>query len=481
MIESDGKRILIERGYEALDTEGTGVTIDEKRPGGPVSENMIRPFEISITSKHHDGELTESFWEKSTLPAHVVAGSALTVTPIAAQSLIHGDQSQYQMACKLRDYFQDNQRVLFSFNGINYDLKLLRHFYFENLQYPYQLSQDDRIHVDLLHASYAARDFSDQIQFIINEKGKKSLKQTDIALANGIDVGVAHTAADDTRTLMQIADLFLEKIPEIIFTAVECGNKFRVQNKMIEEEYFCHSNPWSSKALAPLMRNSIKGMENEIYFFDLAHDPEKYINASETEISKLIGKSRSPIVRLALNKNPILLSGTRFSEKIGINTNEALSKAMMISSNEGFINNLNSALIRRGNPYTKDINEKFPEMTIYSGFPPNADYLILNEFSGSSFNEKIQIRDHLKDSRLKAFANRLLVLEHPRDCQKSMLIQYQDFAKKRLLNDGRSVPNLTLPGAIEQMDDSIAKGYDNEDRIDEINQYHEHLRKELES
>mgnify|MGYP001474189169 FL=1 len=62
-----------------------------------------------------------------------------------------------------------------------------------------------------------------------------------------------------------------------------------------------------------------------------------------------------------------------------------------------------------------------------------------------------------------------------------MLNQYQVFARKRLLNDSRSVPNLTLPGAVEQMDDSIAKGYDNEDRINEINQYHEHLRKELES
>ena len=113
--------------------KSASVTVDEKRPGGPVSEHTIRPFEISITSKNHDGELTESFWEKSTLPAHVVAGSALTVTPIAAQSLIHGDQSQYQMACKLRGYFRDNQRVLFSFNGINYDLKVLRHFYFENL------------------------------------------------------------------------------------------------------------------------------------------------------------------------------------------------------------------------------------------------------------------------------------------------------------------------------------------------------------
>jgi len=383
------------------------------------------------------------------------------------------------MAKKIYNHFQNDNSVLFSFNGIGFDAIVLRHFFYRNLFNPYLFSYDDRLHIDLLNVAFCARDLSNKINFKLNQKGRKSLKQLDIATANGFDPGTAHTACDDALTLYKLANLFEEEIPEIFYTAIVCGNKRRVLDRLQNEEFFCYSNPWNTKALAFFARNQFKGMENEGYFFNLAADPQKYLNASADDIIKLINTPRSPIIKVGLNKNPILLSGLRFSEKIGINPDEANRRAGIIRSNEEFIRNFHQALHKRGNPYTNEFIE-YPEMAIYQGFPSREDGILAAEFSHASYTERMQIMLHLKDFRLKKFAQRLLAIEHPDQCSRSISKKYKRFTKMRLLRDNHLTPNLTITGALDQIDASIAQGFDNQERIFEINNYLENLRKEAE-
>jgi len=480
IVVQKAKQILNERGRSAFDIEATGLGVRKGSAGGPIMINMIRPFEIAIGTDM-SGSISKLLHEKACLNSHLIAGSALAVTPIAPIELMEGNQSQLEMACKVNQHLQNDSSVLFSFNGIGYDAIILRHFFFENLLDPYLLSYEDRLHIDLLCVSHAARDFSNKINFLINKKGKKSLRQIDIAIANDIDPGKAHTAIDDVDTLLQIARLYEDQIPEIFYTSVICGNKKRVLSRLGDEEFFCFSNPWNSKALSFIIRNDFQGMDNEAYFFNLDFDPQEYLNISVKDILKLIKKPRSPFVRIGLNKNPILLSGPKFSDQININPIEASNRAGMIVSNKLFLENFKQALHIRGNPYSNNEFEHFPEMAIYNGFPSNEDRAIIPNFRDANYQEKVEVMNHLKDYRLKDFAQRLLAIEHPGQCSKSISHQYRHFSKTRLLTHNHLVPNLTIKGAMDQLDYSIAKGFDDESRINEIKEYLEVRRMQTQS
>ena len=49
-----------------------------------------------------------------------------------------------------------------------------------------------------------------------------------MATTNGIDPGDAHAAVDDVKTLLKLAKLMEEKVPEVFYSALASGNKKRV-------------------------------------------------------------------------------------------------------------------------------------------------------------------------------------------------------------------------------------------------------------
>jgi exodeoxyribonuclease-1 len=374
----------------------------------------------------------------------------------------------------IEQILQNDVPILHSFNGLKYDTVILRHLFFENLIEPNLLSFGSWVHVDVMMVAYAIRTFAtDAINFHVNEKGKFSMKQEHLAAANHINPGTAHTAVDDSITLLKLADLFEERCPEIYYTAVACGNKSRVLHRLQNEAFFCHANQWSARALGFIMQNNIKSMANDLFFFNLSYDPEDYLNMSASKLAQLLGRKNSaPFVRLGANHIPILLSGPRFCEKINISNAEASRKSEMIKEHPRFLTEFNEALQIRGNPWNNDAFIGFPEMEIYSkGFPSNEDKRIAKEFHDASYQQKLQIITHLKDTRLKKFAQRLLVLEHSGQCSKSLQRKYHHFSQLRLLQENAVVPNLTLAGAIDEVDQAIARGFQNQAIVNKINSY----------
>ena len=82
IVVQKGKQILNERGRSAFDIEATGLGVRKGSAGGPIMINMIRPFEIAIGTDM-SGSISKLLHEKACLNSHLIAGSALAVTPIA--------------------------------------------------------------------------------------------------------------------------------------------------------------------------------------------------------------------------------------------------------------------------------------------------------------------------------------------------------------------------------------------------------------
>ena len=97
IVVQKGKQILNERGRSAFDIEATGLGVRKGSAGGPIMINMIRPFEIAIGTDM-SGSISKLLHEKACLNSHLIAGSALAVTPIAPLELMEGNQSQLEMA-----------------------------------------------------------------------------------------------------------------------------------------------------------------------------------------------------------------------------------------------------------------------------------------------------------------------------------------------------------------------------------------------
>ena len=424
--------------------------------------------------------------DKCRLPYHVLPDAgALNVTNINPLELMDEPLSLFDLIQKIARYLERSyEKALVTYNGAAYDLIILRHSFFAHLIDPYLLvkAAEDRLHIDLYSlAQTTFCFFPNRIGFHKNQDGKVVLKQEVMATTNGIDPGDAHAAVDDVKTLLKLAKLMEEKVPEVFYSALASGNKKRVIELLSENLFLNYGEVKYKERIAvkrtPTFICQDPSYANNLILFDLSFDPGDYLFMTPEEIASILNKKGSPFFNIKANGSPVLLPGN-LCELNGLSFDEATSRANKIQENIGFKESVVIACDINAKKRTPWEKPDYSESQIYSKFIDSHDKLLSKAFLESeSTEDKVNIIHQMNDGRLIDFAKRLMASED-QNCDSVIKMNYQEFEAKRLLSDD-DVPWRTLNDARKSVDNVAKRMTVNETIMSATKAYYDIVEKEL--
>ena len=446
-----------------------------------------RPTSAAILETNLDFESSDIIVDdKCRLPYHVLPDAgALNVTNINPLELMDEPLSLFDLIQKMARYLERSyEKALVTYNGAAYDLIVLRHSFFAHLYDPYLLVKgtEDRLHIDLYSLAQTIYCFfPNRISFHKNQDGKVILKQELMATTNGIDPGDAHAAVDDVKTLLKLAQLMEEKVPEVFYSALASGNKKRVI-ELLSKNLFLNYGEVKYKERIGVKRTPTficqdPSYTNNLVLFDLSFDPEDYLYMTPEEIAAILNKKGSPFFNIKANRSPVLLPGN-LCDLNGLSFEKASLRANKIQENIGFKESVVVACDINSKKRSPWESPDYSESQIYSKFIDSHDKLLSKAFLESeSTEDKINIIHQMNDGRLIDFAKRLLASENE-NCDPVIQMNYQEFEAKRLLNDD-DVPWRTLNDARKSIENVAKRMTVNEDIITATKTYYDIVEKEL--
>jgi exonuclease I len=341
---------------------------------------------------------------------------------------------------------------------------------------------EDRLHIDLYSLAQTIYCFfPNRISFHKNQDGKVVLKQELMATTNGIDPGDAHAAVDDVKTLLKLAKLMEEKVPEVFYSALASGNKKRVIELLSKNLFLNYGEVKYKERIAvkrtPTFICQDPSYANNLVLFDLSFEPEDYLYMTPEEIASILNKKGSPFFNIKANRSPVLLPGN-LCELNGLSFEEASLRANKIQENIGFKESVVVACDINSKKRSPWESPDYPESQIYSKFIDSHDKLLSKAFLESeSTEDKINIIHQMNDGRLIDFAKRLLASENE-NCDPVIQMNYQEFEAKRLLSDD-DVPWRTLNGARKSIENVEKRMTVNEAIMSATKTYYDIVEKEL--
>ena len=391
----------------------------------------------------------------------------------------------FDLIQKMARYLERSyEKALVTYNGAAYDLIVLRHSFFAHLYDPYLLVKgtEDRLHIDLYSLAQTIYCFfPNRISFHKNQDGKVILKQELMATTNGIDPGDAHAAVDDVKTLLKLAQLMEEKVPEVFYSALASGNKKRVIELLSKNLFLNYGEVKYKERIAvkrtPTFICQDPSYTNNLVLFDLSFDPEDYLYMTPEEIAAILNKKGSPFFNIKANRSPVLLPGN-LCELNGLSFEKASLRANKIQENIGFKESVVVACDINSKKRSPWESPDYSESQIYSKFIDSHDKLLSKAFLESeSTEDKINIIHQMNDGRLIDFAKRLLASENE-NCDPVIQMNYQEFEAKRLLSDD-DVPWRTLNDARKSIENVAKRMTVNEDIMTATKTYYDIVEKEL--
>ena len=446
-----------------------------------------RPTSAAILETNLDFDSSDIIVDdKCRLPYHVLPDAgALNVTNINPLELMDEPLSLFDLIQKMARYLERSyEKALVTYNGAAYDLIVLRHSFFAHLYDPYLLVKgtEDRLHIDLYSLAQTIYCFfPNRISFHKNQDGKVILKQELMATTNGIDPGDAHAAVDDVKTLLKLAQLMEEKVPEVFYSALASGNKKRVI-ELLSKNLFLNYGEVKYKERIGVKRTPTficqdPSYTNNLVLFDLSFDPEDYLYMTPEEIAAILNKKGSPFFNIKANRSPVLLPGN-LCELNGLSFEKASLRANKIQENIGFKESVVVACDINSKKRSPWESPDYSESQIYSKFIDSHDRLLSKAFLESeSAEDKINIIHQMNDGRLIDFAKRLLASENE-NCDPVIQMNYQEFEAKRLLSDD-DVPWRTLNDARKSIENVAKRMTVNEDIMTATKTYYNIVEKEL--
>ena len=446
-----------------------------------------RPTSAAILETNLDFESSDIIVDdKCRLPYHVLPDAgALNVTNINPLELMDEPLSLFDLIQKMARYLERSyEKALVTYNGAAYDLIVLRHSFFAHLYDPYLLVKgtEDRLHIDLYSLAQTIYCFfPNRISFHKNQDGKVILKQELVATTNGIDPGDAHAAVDDVKTLLKLAQLMEEKVPEVFYSALASGNKKRVLELLSKNLFLNYGEVKYKERIAvkrtPTFICQDPSYTNNLVLFDLSFNPEDYLYMTPEEIAAILNKKGSPFFNIKANRSPVLLPGN-LCELNGLSFEKASLRANKIQENIGFKESVVVACDINSKKRSPWESPDYSESQIYSKFIDSHDKLLSKAFLESgSIEDKINIIHQMNDGRLIDFAKRLLASENE-NCDPVIQMNYQEFEAKRLLSDD-DVPWRTLNDARKSIENVAKRMTVNEDIMTATKTYYDIVEKEL--
>ncbi len=394
------------------------------------------------------------------LPAHIVpAPGALLTTGIGPAQLEQAPMSSTEMLSTIaKALVAWAPSTVIGYNSIRFDEEMLRHAFFTHLLPPYLTQLNGHRRADVLTMARAVAMLEPSaITVPIAATGKQSFKLGDICRSNGIPLAEdeAHDALADTRATLALFRHLRQVAPTTIAMMLSLADK-AVPNRMLAGGEVLLLG--GASKLAPVVGVTANPtVATSWATVDLTIDPEGYINGSPDEIARLLtGPGPRPIRLVRTNAQPILLTYEQGCQALPQDRrDQALynERAGRVRAHTGFRANLATAMANR---FADREASPYPEASLYSGgFLSNDEALTSACWHASPWEDRPAIAVQFQDERLKAFANRLMLLEAPEALSPVAWQKGQAWLRDRLTTEAE-VPWLTLQGALRQVGDQRA-------------------------
>ena len=337
------------------------------------------------------------------------------------------------------------------FNTLSFDEEFIRQTFYQNLQpnlYETQSNGNDRL--DIMRLVYACWHFEQKsFQWPYNEKGRVSFRLDQLAKINGFSQHNAHDALGDVEATIYMAQLVRNNARTIWDKTLENRNKAAVLNKLQAGGVFEYIERFgASPPIAYLGTYCGSNTKNgsEIGFFRIGEfNPSDYLDASDSELDKVLEASPKAIFRIAVNKTPSLY------EKIDLSP-ELIKRAALISSRPDFQNRIGNALARR---YDKVESREYVEQKIYDGFYSKNDKILLEKFHSVGWESKSELLKQISDERLKILGERILKYESPELFSEQENLEVKIEIQRRWDNPATNKESWTTFSIVEKQIDEI--------------------------
>ncbi len=342
------------------------------------------------------------------------------------------------------DYFNNkypnqNQNILMSYNGKNFDMPILRANFFKNLINPYEFYKNFSCHLDLMDAVGIAYITEGNFPYKLTKSGNRSRKLTDVCESLGIKVENAHDAMADVSMTNKIAKFFKENHPYILELSILNGSKIDSYNILSEPCVILDVN-FGKFNITPYVGigNSNPGIGIAV---DLTIDPDDLFDEPEDTFFSNIGfGSISPIRLVQLGKTVIIPVKYINTDDFHLPDIEVLKiRAEKIKENFKFIGkSLRFAKKKKSSP---PIYSGHAEGRIYEKFVPNSDWKLAKDFHLAKPEEKIKFINKFRDDRIRELALSLVHKYFNFNLGASEIDWYKDRKRAKLLYNNNKLTN----------------------------------------
>ena len=436
------------------------VFYDTETTGTKLYFDQILQFAAILTD--NDLNEIERFEIRSRLLPNVVASpGAMRITEVSVDQL-HDPAllSHYEMVCRIRGKLLEWQASLYiGHNSLKFDEVLLRSAFYKNLLPPYLTNSSGSSRIDTLAMVQWAHKYEPAvIEVPTRPDGQAIFKLDHLAPANGFNHAHAHEAMSDVEATIHMARLLRNSVPETWSRAMRFSNKANVidfcESELVfglTEYYF---RDYYSYLLHQVGRNPYD--RNEIIAFDLHYDPADFDGLSDEILSRRLKASPKPLRRVRANALPGLIDAdeahphTRISD-LPLATLEARAEAL--GENETLKSRLLLAYMQAKPEYQDSVNV---EENLYSGFATTQDNERMDAFHESNWSERAALVCEFDDPRFRELGEQLVYFEAPEVLTTECRHYWADRTARRLLGTGEPCEALTLPEALQEVNDLLA-------------------------
>jgi exodeoxyribonuclease-1 len=439
-------------GLVFYDTETTGTE--------PAFDQVLQFAAIHTNSEL---EVIERFNIRCRLLPHIVPSpGAMRITRTPCTDLEREDlPSHYAMVQEIYKKLASWSPATFiGYNSISFDEHVLRQAFYQTLHPPYLTSTPGCARCDVMRLVQAASLISPTALVIPRgEDGELQFKLEGVARANGFAHVNAHDALADVEATIHLARLLKERTPNLWSDAMRFSAKAAAAYFISEEPVFCASQFYFGKPYAWTLTMIGSSPENagDLFVFDLSNDPEELAQLEEEDLVDRLAAYPKPVRTIKTNAAPCLLlpdDGQAFTAAADLSAEEVERRVEWIAANDAFRERLVAAYVA-----TKPVREPSPhvERQLYDSFVSDADWELAWQFHAASWEDRIGILSQISDRRLRLLGKRLLFTERPDLFDDKARAAYARGMARRLMGSEGDVPWLTLPRAIEELDEILSE------------------------
>ena len=428
------------------DTETTGIKLHF---------DQILQFAAILTD--NDLNEIERFEIRSRiLPNVVPSPTAMRLTKVSVDQLYDPAlPSHYEMVSRIRGKLLEWQPALYiGHNSLRFDQVLLRSAFYKNLLPPYLTNLSGSGRIDTLNMVQWAHKYEpSSIAVPTRPDGRPAFKLEQLAPANGFNHAHAHDAISDVEATIHMARLLRNNVPDTWSRAMRFSNKANVID-FCESEMIFGLTEYYSYLLHQIGRNPHDG--NEIIAFDLFYDPAEFAELSDTALSRQLQSSPKPLRRVRANALPGLIDAedahphTRVSH-LRLATLEERAEAL--ADDEALRDRLLLAHMQFRPEYQDSAHV---EENLYSGFATTQDSERMDMFHKCEWPERARLISEFEDPRFRELGEQLIYFEAPEVLASERRQFWEARTARRLLGIGEPCDALTLPVALQEVNDLLA-------------------------